>query len=124
MFCVAAPAPEANVSAAESTTTLTAENRLRQKCMRVLLFRIFPGAANGRAQSSYSRSGASAIPRIGDPPEWLLEVYAAENRNRDECRGDPVNDHTERRPPPGVGHKLAAMLPQVFEPVADEAGDD
>jgi hypothetical protein len=34
------------------------------------------------------------------------------------------HDDAERRPPPGVGHKLPAMLPQVFEPVADEADDD
>ena len=64
----------------------------------------------------------------------LLEVYPGDDRNGDECRGDPVDDHAEppplrdwfgpEPPLPGVGHKLAAMQPQVFEPVADESDDD
>ena len=58
------------------------------------------------------------------PPERLFEVYAGDDRHGDDYRGDPVDDHAEPRPPPGVGHKRAAMQPQVFEPVADESDDD
>jgi hypothetical protein len=32
--------------------------------------------------------------------------------------------NAERRPPPGVGHKLTWVLPEIFESVVDEADDD
>ena len=53
-----------------------------------------------------------------------MKADPGEQENRDDGARHEVDDEAERRPPPGVGHKLAAMLPQVFEPVADEADDD
>ena len=37
-------------------------------------------------------------------------------------RGDPVDDQAERRPPASVGNILVAVLPEVLEPMAGEAG--
>jgi hypothetical protein len=53
-----------------------------------------------------------------------VEVCAGDDRDGDDCRGNPVNDQAEGRPPSGVGYELAAVLPEVIEPVAKETGDD
>src|SRR3954454_7159077 len=52
------------------------------------------------------------------------EAYARDDRDGDDPRGDPVDDQAERRPPPRGGHKLASVLPEILESVADKADDD
>src|SRR6476620_6371353 len=52
-----------------------------------------------------------------------------EGDSLDDCYGDDrgsdeVDGHAERGPPPGVGHVVVAVLPQVLQSVADEADDD
>src|SRR3954451_5841629 len=43
----------------------------------------------------------------------------------DKDRGDePVDSGAERRPPPGVGHVLTTVLPEVLEPVTGVAGNE
>jgi hypothetical protein len=54
----------------------------------------------------------------------LAEVDAGGYLDGDRGRGYPVDYEAERRPPPGVGHELAAVLPKVLEPVTGEAEDE
>jgi hypothetical protein len=51
----------------------------------------------------------------------VVEVGPDGEQHDQDGRGDKVDDQTERRLPARVGHKLAAMLPQVLKPMADEA---
>jgi len=53
----------------------------------------------------------------------LVKVNAGDDLDGDDCRDGPVDHKTERRPPPCVGHKLAPVLPEVLEPVADKPDD-
>jgi hypothetical protein len=47
---------------------------------------------------------------------WLVvEVDAGGDQEHEDCRGDPVDDETERWPPAGVGDMVVAVLPEVFE---------
>jgi hypothetical protein len=51
----------------------------------------------------------------------VVEVDAdGDQHDKDHC-DDPVNDQAERRPPVSVSNILA-VLPQVLEPMAGEAG--
>src|SRR5690242_14929225 len=46
----------------------------------------------------------------------------ADDDQHDHGRGDdPVHDEAERRPPSSVGDVVAAVLPEILEPVAEEA---
>src|SRR5437588_5724138 len=65
-------------------------------------------------------------PRARDPVarRVLAEVNARGYLDGDRSGGYPVDYEAERRPPPGVGHELAAVLPEVLEPVAVEAEDE
>ena len=50
-----------------------------------------------------------------------MEVDPDGEQHHQDGGGDPVDDQAERRPPASVGHKLAAVLPEVLEPMTDEA---
>jgi hypothetical protein len=51
----------------------------------------------------------------------VVEVDAGvDQHDKDHC-DDPVDDQGERRPPASVSNILAAVLPQVLEPMAGEA---
>jgi hypothetical protein len=71
-------------------------------------------------------AGILMDPRARDPVarRVLAEVNARGYLDGDRSSGYPVDYEAERRPPPGVGHELAAVLPEVFEPVAGEAEDE
>ena len=128
--CSAAPPPKAAPSrrkTAPRTTPSPSPSRSTERADPA------PASRSGPARSLIVVSGqGSSAPSHGTrtalsgptPPEGLLKVYPGDDRDGDDCRGNPVDDHAERRPPPGVGYELAAVLPQVFEPVADEADDD
>ncbi len=50
-----------------------------------------------------------------------VEVDAGgDQHDQDRC-GDPVDHQAQRRPPARVGNKVAALLPQVLDPMAGEA---
>jgi hypothetical protein len=51
----------------------------------------------------------------------VVEVDADGDQHDEDGGGDPVDDQAERRPPSSVGNKLAAVLPEVLEPMAGEA---
>ncbi len=53
-----------------------------------------------------------------------MEGDSSDDRHGDDRGGDEVDGHAERGPPPCVGNEVAAVLPQVLQPVADEADDD
>jgi len=53
----------------------------------------------------------------------VVKVNAGADLDGDDCRDRPVDHKTERRPPPCVGNKLTAVLPEVLEPVAGKADD-
>jgi hypothetical protein len=54
----------------------------------------------------------------------VVEVNAGDDLDGDD-RGDrPIDDETERWPPACVGDELTAVLPEVFEAVASETGDE
>ncbi len=50
----------------------------------------------------------------------LAEVHAGGDLADDDGGDDPVNDHAEGRPPSRVGDEVAAVLPEVLEPVAGQ----
>jgi hypothetical protein len=52
----------------------------------------------------------------------VVEVDAGGDQHDEDGRGDPVDDQAERRPPAGVGHIVAPVLPEVLDPMAGEAG--
>src|SRR4051794_1509035 len=64
--------------------------------------------------------------QASDPrPRWLSMKGDSGGLPDDQTRrDDPVDSGAEWRPPPGVGHILAAFLPEVFEPVAGVAGNE
>src|SRR4051794_37542465 len=47
------------------------------------------------------------------------EVQAGRDLDRDGCGHDAINGQAERRPPACAGDEVGAVLPQVFEAVAD-----
>src|SRR6266699_3503163 len=56
---------------------------------------------------------------------WLVMESGSRNDLDDENHGDePVDGGAKRRPPPGVGNVVAALLPEVFETVACVAKDE
>jgi hypothetical protein len=48
-------------------------------------------------------------------------MNARDDLDRDYRRDHKVDDETKRRPPPRVGNKMSAVLPEVLEPVARKA---
>jgi hypothetical protein len=48
-------------------------------------------------------------------------MNARDDLDGDDCRDHEVDDETKRRPPPRVGNKMSAVLPEVLEPVARKA---
>jgi hypothetical protein len=52
----------------------------------------------------------------------VVDVDADGDQHDENRCDDPVDDQAERRPPPSVGNILVAVLPQVLEPMAGEAG--
>src|SRR2546423_1044302 len=54
----------------------------------------------------------------------LAKLDASGYLDRDRGGGDPVDDEAEWRPPASVRHELAAVLPEVLEPVRGEAEDE
>jgi hypothetical protein len=65
--------------------------------------------------------------RVRGPSGWSgvgsleVEVDTDGDQHDQDGGGDLVDDQAERRPPPGVGHVVAAVLPEVLEPMAAEA---
>ena len=53
-----------------------------------------------------------------------MEGNSVDDRQGDDRGGDPIDGHAERGPPSRGGHEVTSMLPQVLQPVADEADDD
>src|SRR2546421_9614377 len=58
------------------------------------------------------------------PGAWLVMKSGSCNDLDGENHGDePVDGGAERRPPPGVGNVVAALLPEVLETMACVAKD-
>src|SRR3954469_1044157 len=63
-------------------------------------------------------------PTIYATVRWSVKTSAGDDRHGDRRSRDEVDRQTERRPPARVGDELAAVLPQVLEPVPGEADDE
>jgi hypothetical protein len=50
----------------------------------------------------------------------MVEVDADGEQHNQDRSGEPVDDQAERRPPASVGHKVAAVLPEILESMAGE----
>jgi len=62
--------------------------------------------------------------RCAPPTPALAELHAGGDLDGDDRGDDPVDDHAERRPPARAGDEVAAVLPEVLESVAGQAGDE
>src|SRR6185312_4299441 len=89
----------------------------------------------GRVVTARPQRGPTVARSVPSPPsrtpvghetrvERLSKVHASDDLGDDD-RGDyPVDDHAERWPPPGIRDEVGAVLPEIFEAVADEADDE
>ena len=54
----------------------------------------------------------------------VVEMNAGDDLDGDDRRDRPIDHETERGPPACIGDELSAVLPEVFEAVAGETGDE